>query len=526
MKRWLPQQTYTLIFVSAMLAGICGAFALQQALDFDLDSRIKVLHQSRKSVMLDALKAYQNNLSALADHPAVMTYLQQHPGREDFKVLDPFDLQRLSEEVTGAFTANYLEKNEGGAELDLLYKHMIKYPAWAAKALLDGPSDTWRQVSRLVKLGGLQDVTLVDAHSHRIVFTDRKRYDLGADLTDQLMNETDMGRLYTEVMQHPHNQRFTDLLQHKPFINEPIISISFPVWNQRRKIEGVLVGHISMHQIDRWLHSNGQWSQLGYRPNEQTYLVNSKGILRSQWRPFGEFRDEFVQTMAMVSGHEPAARLLNRSSAGGLIKVADEKLLHRLQQNEIGGNNAIEELDYKWAIIERMPLEGLDWYLVSETNREQLNWQRIALTSLIALFGFGLIIQLHRRNEHLKLELEKGILDHKNQLSEMEAKNIQVRELIALLQQTDNSLKNLKRHYVSQRAHYLSFLANLQKEARTFRELFKRERAESERLRSLNIQITASMRRQSTNLLTQNMKMQLADHNLKSHAKKPVPTGK
>ena len=211
---------------------------------------------------------------------------------------------------------------------------------------------------------GYYDIFIVDPETGHIVYTVFKEDDFGTSLTDGKYNNTNIASNYISANESavPDYTAITDMEPYEPSSGAPAAFISTPVFDGSKKI-GVLIFQINISQINKVMMEKSGLGETG-----ETYLVGTDYLMRSNSR-FAKNEESFVLKTKVES------ETVKKALAGttGVKQVNDYRNVPVLSA-------------YSPAEI-----QGLDWAIMGEMDKQEILRPVIKLRSWILLTGFILI---------------------------------------------------------------------------------------------------------------------------------------
>ncbi len=229
----------------------------------------------------------------------------------------------------------------------------------------------FRDVMQRLKL---YDLMLVDADTGSLIYSVEKEADFGTSLLDGPYANTNVGRLFRRVLSE-HKKGFvalTDIEIYPPSLLAPSMFIATPVY-ANFKLTGVLIGQISVGELNRALNGNNTWNQDGLGDTGLVYIAGPGKLLRSDHRKFVESKDAFISTLKQIGVPDSVTEGILRSDSTILKLPANSEAAERALRGETGtliGPNILG----RRALQAYAPLNipDLNWAIVSQRNTDEI----------------------------------------------------------------------------------------------------------------------------------------------------------
>lgn len=413
--------------LSVLLTSAIGYMRARDALEQAIFNQLMAARQTKARQVEEHFRDIRQDVRLLAHSKMVVE--AAHGFREAFEELDR---QPMQEELRGKledwYGAHYLPNVRrllgkdvpladylpiGPASTYLQYHYVVTNPHPAARRrLLDDPGDG-SAYSRLHAIHhpllreaattvGFDDFLLVDPKSGRVIYGMDKEVDFGTSLHKGPYRATNLAAAVARCAGTADRSAtcLEDFAAYLPSNGEPNAFIAAPVVDQGAVI-GVLVGQLSIGEIDRVVTGGRRWRHEGFGATGEAYLVGPDFMMRSGGRLFYEHRDRYFARL-QAAGH-PAEEI-------AAIKRYDSPVLHQSIDTpaaraalagaegtgEVPGNFGVETLA-SWGPLD---IPGVKWGLVAKIEaseafapvrrleRDLLIVGGLALVAVIALGGW------------------------------------------------------------------------------------------------------------------------------------------
>jgi len=332
--------------LSVLVTGVLGYIRARDALEETIYNQLTAARQTKARQVEEHFRDVRQDVRLLAHSKMVVEAARGF--REAFEELDQ---KPMPEELRGKleewYEAHYLADVRrllgrdvpladylptGTAASYLQYHYIVANPHPAARRrLLDDPGDG-SAYSRLHAIHhpllreaattvGFDDFLLVDPKSGRVIYGMDKEVDFGTSLQKGPYRATNLAAAAARCAGTADRSAtcLEDFSSYMPSNGEPNAFIAAPVVDQGMVI-GVLVGQLSVTEIDRVVTGGRRWRQEGFGATGETYLIGPDFMMRSGGRLFFEHRDRYFAEL-QAAGH-PAEEI-------AAIKRFDSPVLHQ-----------------------------------------------------------------------------------------------------------------------------------------------------------------------------------------------------
>jgi hypothetical protein len=225
----------------------------------------------------------------------------------------------------------------------------------------------FREVAQKLKL---YDLMLVDADTGAVVYGVLKEPDFGNSLFDGPYANTNMGRLFRQVLSE-HKKglvRLSDLENYTASNLDPSMFIATPVY-ANFKLIGVMIGQLSVEEISRTMNGERSWVQDGLGKTGNAFVVGQNMLLRSEHRSIIEDKDGFLVQLRTTGLSEAAIEDIRESNTGILRLPMNMDGVRRAMRGETGTVTAINTRGVS-SLQAYAPLQipDLNWSLVAQID--------------------------------------------------------------------------------------------------------------------------------------------------------------
>ncbi|WP_341991665.1 adenylate/guanylate cyclase domain-containing protein [Azorhizobium sp. AG788] len=228
---------------------------------------------------------------------------------------------------------------------------------------------------RAVETHALEDVLLVDAKSGTIVYTVSKRIDLGASLTSGPLSNSGAARAFRRVIEGggvPGQTVLEDFSPYVPAGLRPSAFIAAPVLTDGN-LTGILIGVLSVRQIDAFLTFDGRWDSVGLGKTGEVYLVGANDLLmRSPSRFLIQNPEGYYKALAAAGVDAETLAKIKHFNSPILAQRVDTRA-SREGQKGLSDTQIVQ--DYRgvstlssWAPVS---VQGLHWIVIAQEDEAE-----------------------------------------------------------------------------------------------------------------------------------------------------------
>jgi class 3 adenylate cyclase len=255
------------------------------------------------------------------------------------------------------------------------------------RSLIDdaGDGSTWSEVHRELHLGlleitqrlGAADLYLVEPDNGNIVYSAAKGSDFATSLDVGPHGGSTLAAAMRTVREAPERGAVTvlDMAPHVPDLGAPMLFMASPVFDGSELV-AILILKVPVDPIDEIMTSEASWVEEGFGDTGEAYLVASDGRMRSVSRPFVEAPEMFLTNLAAAGTATEAERnaIAGVGTTVVFLKVADGR---EVAEAAVSSDGLIEGTNYLvrpvLSAVESLELDGLEWFVVAETEAEEIN---------------------------------------------------------------------------------------------------------------------------------------------------------
>lgn len=263
---------------------------------------------------------------------------------------------------------------------------------------------------KFLKAYNIYDIFMIDL-SGNIIYTNIKEADFKTNLIFGPFKNSGLANIFKEAKNIKKGEIiFEDLKPYKPSFDNLASFIATPIFHNNKLI-GVFSFQLSIDYINKILHYNKEYSEVGLGNSGETFLVGEDLKLRSNLR---EHNNE-DQTIINIS-----------NAQSDLIKPAVKELGNK---SKIIKNYKNQEV---LSVAEKITFANLDWYIVTQMGKKEILQStnilrdKIAFISLFLLSLSSILILIYINRVMTTLSKKEKELKEKNSLLNILMQNIPI----------------------------------------------------------------------------------------------------
>ena len=212
---------------------------------------------------------------------------------------------------------------------------------------------------------GYEDVYLIDKEHGYIMYSNKKKSDLGGNVKNGALKSSGLGKLYSKIMK---KQEFAlvDFSAYAPENNKPYAFMGMPIYDAG-EFSGILAVKLSVKEINNILHNNA-----GMSKTSDTYIVGQNKLLRN---------DMLINSQQTIVSSYKTNHILDNAGVNAGLE----------------GKSGFVEIDsllgYE-TLTSYTPLEvhGIKWVLLSEVAMGEIFEASNALAKTLLIVGLLFIV--------------------------------------------------------------------------------------------------------------------------------------
>lgn len=420
--------------VTLVSLGVTAAVGLQRGASLAggiVDDRLLSVAAARGESVEFTLTTVRRQVGALAASPGAadaVTGLTAAFDELDASSVDSSDVEDLTEfyltdvvpqleDVRGAQVgASFLVPDSPGAvHLQRNYTMPSEDSDIEPSLVLDpGDGSTYSELhatihqtyGQIAIASGFDDLFLITADEHIIVYSLKKRIDFGTSLGLGPHSGSSLARLVEQLETDTTGGPIVgDYTAYVPAFERPTAFVAAPILDR----DGVLVGHIaaslSIRIVDELLSGGGTWD--GFGETGEAYLVGADGTMRSTARTFQTSASQFLASAPEEgAGQLTDAQRRRMAQTGTTALVQDTNATFTAAE---GTTRLDDTTNYRGVPVRKavrpLAIDGVEWTIVTEVARDELeapvrDYARQMLL-VVALFVVIVTFVVVRRSDRL-----------------------------------------------------------------------------------------------------------------------------
>lgn len=218
----------------------------------------------------------------------------------------------------------------------------------------------------------LVDLFLIEPDNGYVVYSVQKRPELGSSLDVGPFSGSVLAQAFDAVRADPDaGVVTTDLASYDPALTDAVGAIASPVMDGER-LAGVLVLMYDSGPITDLLTADQDWDEGGFPETGDSYLIDADGTTRTEPRSYLEdpvLHLDLSEESGLLTEEERAT--IEAAESTVLVQPAVEETVNAAEE----GDTSVESRPTMvgtdaFSGIDPVPLEGLDWFVVSEVGVE------------------------------------------------------------------------------------------------------------------------------------------------------------
>jgi class 3 adenylate cyclase len=261
----------------------------------------------------------------------------------------------------------------------------------------------------LMENAGMDDLLLLDAETANVVYSTKKRIDLGTNGVSGPYANDGLGEVLGDLTSVAVGDAVvSDTFFYVPTSGAPVFFIAAAV-RSGPEVVGAVVAEVPVEALNAVMTADQDWQLLGLGDTGESYVVGVDGTLRSESRAWIEDPDDYLRRHADRYDDQDATDLIATVGSPVLLQPVDNAAVTTAADDgkqflgTVTNYLGVETL----AASAPVDVSGLDWVVVverntSETDKALSSFLRTVLIELaillpiIALVGFFLARTLTR----------------------------------------------------------------------------------------------------------------------------------
>jgi class 3 adenylate cyclase len=401
MANWLTIVVLTITIIALLVNSLISFMQSDALAGGLLDDRVRALRALKSAEIESYFRATERQTLALAESPMALEALDRFAMAYAELGTEPpsaADATAVVDFYRGGFGPDLAESSGVSVRWSDLAPSanaaVVLQAAYVAipdldpdeRRLIDdaGDGSDWSSVhvefhSRFVDIAErleFDDLYLIEPQGGTIVYSAAKRTDFGTSLDRGPYSGSTLASLIRALSEEPEPGavRLADLAPYGPALGEPVGFLASPIVDGDR-LAGFLAVSIPVDEINAIMTSEGDWEEEGFGETGETYLAGADGRMRSISRTFLEDPASYYEGV-QAAGSVSEAELASIRSLGTTVVFQRAADIDTLEAAAAGDQGVVDTTSYLnrevAATYEAVDIEGLEWFVALEVERDQV----------------------------------------------------------------------------------------------------------------------------------------------------------
>lgn len=217
---------------------------------------------------------------------------------------------------------------------------------------------------------GFDDLFLVSADDHVVVYSLQKRIEFGTSLDVGPHSGSALARLVQQLEADPTaGTLVTDFSAYVPAVERPTMFVAAAILDGDEPA-GYLAVSLPVEGVDGLLAGDGSWS--GFGRSGDVYLVGPDGTMRSTARAFQESASQFLATAPEEGPGQLTDAQRRRMAETGTTALVQEtnRDVVAVDETSVGDSTDYRGVDSRTA-VRPLAVDDLEWTIVAEVDRDE-----------------------------------------------------------------------------------------------------------------------------------------------------------
>jgi methyl-accepting chemotaxis protein len=244
----------------------------------------------------------------------------------------------------------------------------------------------------LLANAGLADLLLVNIDTGDVVYSTKKRIDLGTNSFDGPYADGGLGKVIDKLTTVAvGNSVISDTFFYIPTSGEPVFFLASGV-RSGSKVIGAVVTEVPVAALTGVMTADQDWERLGLGDTGESYIVGGDRTLRTDTRAWLQDPDDYLSRHLKQYDDPQVTKLIEIVGSPVLVQQVDNAAVTEgLDGNQFTGNITNYLGTETLAASGPAAVDGVNWTVVVEIDRSETN---AALNSLLRRFLLVLAILL------------------------------------------------------------------------------------------------------------------------------------
>ena len=216
------------------------------------------------------------------------------------------------------------------------------------------------------------DLILISADSEEVVYSAKKRVDIGTDVVDGVYSADVLGRVVNELPRVGQGKTaIADTSFYLPDVSSPLLFFAASVRTESRVV-GAIVMQIPVEAVTALTTAGQNWDLLGLGETGETYIVGPDLTMRSDSRLWLEDPEEYRKRFDSQNYPEITGQFLEATNSPVLVQPVDnEGVRAALEGDEFIGTVNSYLGGETLASIVPLSIPGIKWVAVAEQSTDE-----------------------------------------------------------------------------------------------------------------------------------------------------------
>src|SRR6056297_130578 len=221
---------------------------------------------------------------------------------------------------------------------------------------------------------GASDLMLVDSETLDVVYSVKKRIDIGTDVTVGPWAEGALGSVVDELARATVGDSvITDTVFYVPARAQAVVFVAAAI-RSGAEVTGAIVAELPAEAITGLVTAGQDWDALGLGETGDIYLVGADGTLRTDTRAWLDDRERFLSTHADRNADDDAIDRMRFVESAVLTQEVDNEAVEDALAGEMFiGTVTSYRGETTFAASGPVGVGDQDWVLVVEQDRTEAN---------------------------------------------------------------------------------------------------------------------------------------------------------
>lgn len=306
---------------------------------------------------------------------------------------------------------------------------------------------------------GYYDIFIVDAKSNTVIYSVYKEADFAASLSEGALATSPLAQAYKASVANPKQPYITEISSYWPSLDYPAQFVASAIVIDD-EVVGSLIFQIPVEKINGILTGEYKWKDQGFGETGENFLIGSDMSMKSIARELYEDKDLYVKNLKESGAEEKVYEYVSTHNTSAMtVRIDSEELKKSMLSSDKSITFYTSPLGTRLiAAVQKLKLEGLDWYFVSQMSVEEAMasvydlraiMTTIVVIATVAVVAFAFVLASTITNQIVKvsIDLKSGaqqLFSSSNKIAEGSSElSSTTDELAASVQETSSSINEI-----------------------------------------------------------------------------------